>query len=234
MDAGCCLIPSRPIWSARWWTTIFIRDVFRYDRLSAQVMLVSHAAGSTGQVANEASTGHAISNDGARVLLASSLMAGVTDANAAQDVFLRDLPLGATSLVSHSSSVSVAANGLSAPAGMSANAQVLFTSEADDVAGMTLDGNGAEPDLFRFESATGVVRLVGHQAAMPTVSPGAGAARDGRQRTLGDLSNPGGECAHPALQTKTTATRCIPQGHDHRGYALARARRTNGYADRQP
>ncbi len=157
----------------------FSSDVFRYDRLSAQVMLVSHAAGSTGQVANEASTGHAISNDGARVLLASSatnLMAGVTDANAAQDVFLRDLPLGATSLVSHSSSVSVAANGLSAPAGMSADgSQVLFTSEADNVAGMTLDGNGAEPDLFRFESATGVVRLVGHQAAMPTVSPGAGA-----------------------------------------------------------
>lgn len=153
-------------------------DVFRYDRTNGQLVLVSHAHGIPQQVANEESAAHSISDDGARVLLrsnATNLLAGVTDGNASSDVFLREVSGGTTLLVSRSANAAVAADGQSTPAGLSGDgSRVLFTSTATNVAGMTLDGNGADPDLFRFESASGVVGLVAHQAGAPTISPGAG------------------------------------------------------------
>lgn len=153
-------------------------DVFRYDRTSGQLVLVSHAHGTPQQVANEESAAHSISDDGARVLFRSNainLLAGVTDGNASSDVFLRDVPGGTTLLVSRSPNATVAADGQSTPAGLSGDgSRVLFSSTATNVAGMTLDGNGADPDLFQFEATSGVVGLVAHQAGTPTVSPGAG------------------------------------------------------------
>jgi Tol biopolymer transport system component len=141
-------------------------DVFVVRRSDNAVERVSVDLG--GGDANGPSTAAAISADGhfvAFVSLASDLVTG--DTNGCADVFVRDLQLDSTVLVSHSYSGNFA-NGPSGPAlAISADGRfVAFESAAPNI--VPNDGNGAT-DVFRWDSLSGSseAAVVFHHGATP-------------------------------------------------------------------
>ncbi len=136
-----------------------VRDVFLRDVGLATTTLVSiNSAGTasgnfiSGPVAG-AGTFFALSADGNRVAFASDANDLVaTDTNATSDIFLRDLTLGTTTLISTDSAGTDSSNGTSRAPQLSADGgTVVFQSAATDLVTQA-DGNTSE-DVFGFGAA---------------------------------------------------------------------------------
>lgn len=149
-----------------------LRDVFLWSRLANNSMLVSHSGSSATTTANGESRAPKVSNDGRVVAFpskATNLLEAGTDLNGGNDVFLWERDSNLVVLVSHAAGTpTVSANGVSSvmlgePVLSASGSHVVFDSLATDlVAGMT-DTNGS-PDVFSWESSSGVSRLVSHRA----------------------------------------------------------------------
>jgi Tol biopolymer transport system component len=103
--------------------------------------------------------------------LATDLVRGVTDDNAASDVFLYDRRTGTVSLVSRASaSARSTAGAFSSDPAISADGQrVAFLSFATNLVPGQVDGNQGA-DVFLWERTTGRTDLVSHRAGQPTVT----------------------------------------------------------------
>ena len=133
-------------------------DIFVYDIATAQVDLISLNV--TGTDSGDAqSNDPAISDDGRFVAfwsLSTDLVA--TDSNATADVFLRDLQLGTTQLVSFNSAGTDSADNFSIDPDISADGRfVSFQSAAENLA--TGDSNTAL-DIYVRDMQSGVTQLV--------------------------------------------------------------------------
>lgn len=175
----------------------FLFDVFLFDRLTNETTLVSHAAIQANQTANSGSNVCAISGNGRFVLFqsgASNLVSGVSDINGLQDVFLYDRLTGTNTLVSRATSGSQTPNGVSHGLAISADGRwVVFKSTAIDLINGITDSNSA-PDLFLFDSQTGVTTLISRAAS--GVATGQGTPTFGSMSEDGNLiafSSTGGD-----------------------------------------
>lgn len=153
-------------------------DVFLYERATGTVTLVSHAAGSAATAGNapcgswDAFDGYfpggfAISADGRYVAFecrAGNLVAGQSDGNGSDDIFLYDRTTGQASLASHiPGAAATAGNGGSHGPRLSADGRwIAFTSVATDLITGT-DGNGTL-DVFLHDRDTGVTLLASRAA----------------------------------------------------------------------
>ncbi len=155
-----------------------LQDVFVKDLQTGQTMRAS--TGSAGEEANNGATDATISADGRFVLFtssASNLVAG--DGNVTNDVFLKDLQTGSTTLLSRTGAgVGDAASGNAA---ISADGRVVaFDSAATNLA--TGDTNGTS-DIFLRNLATGSLQRVSTDAAGTQANGGsinASLSADGR------------------------------------------------------
>jgi Tol biopolymer transport system component len=117
-----------------------------------------------------------ISSDGRYVLFlseADNLLPGITDANLGNDLFLHDRIAGTTVLVSHAAGdPSTAGNGVTVSAFLSADGRwAAFSSMAANlVAGQVEDG--LEGNIFLWDRDSGLIRLISHQAGLPTTEAG--------------------------------------------------------------
>ena len=142
-----------------------IGNVFLHARATGINRLVSGVAGST-TIATGASWPKAISADGRRVLYRSAaptLVAGQSDSNFVDDVFVFDRVSGETTLVSRKLGlVATTADAFSAPVAISADGStVLFETEAEDILAGVDDANEGT-DCYLFDLASGVSSLVSH------------------------------------------------------------------------
>ncbi|HJX27386.1 MAG TPA: hypothetical protein VJ885_05705 [Thermoanaerobaculia bacterium] len=148
-------------------------NAFLHDRVTGLTELVSHAIGAPAGEANGETLSAAVSADGRYVAWVSSatdLVAGVSDANGAPDLFLHDRRTGATTLLSQASGApGTAANGASAEPAFSANGRCLvFTSEATDLL-PGLDPYWDVFNVFLYSLVTGQTTLVSHTHGSSTV-----------------------------------------------------------------
>ncbi len=147
-------------------------DVFLWDRTVGTTTLVSHAAGSAATAAAGTSGNPEISDDGRYVAYLSSaanLVAGVTDGNAGNDVYLWDRTTGTNVLVSHAagSLLTTGNGGVVSAVLLGDGAWVVFASAATDLVAGQIDTNG-ETDVFLWSRDSGAITLVSHVAANPT------------------------------------------------------------------
>lgn len=165
-------------------------DLYRFDRLQGSYELITHAAGNPNATGDGAGGPFRpyLSPDGNYVLFnseASNLIAGVTDNNAAADVFLENLESGSLTLVSRSNvSATTTPNAQSFYNGLSADGtRILFNSQATNVQGVTQDANEFG-DAFVFDVTTGQTTLISRASGETTVtsnsaSGGQGISADG-------------------------------------------------------
>jgi|CXWL01.1.fsa_nt_gi Tol biopolymer transport system component len=146
-----------------------ILNLFLYDRLSGTTKLVNHVPGSPTIGASSGAVSPAISADGNWVVygsLATNLVSGQIDSNAARDVFLWDRQTDTTLLVTHAvgSAITAAdATSTSAQQGLSSDGcYVTFHSTASNlVAGQTAN---AFTQIYQFDRVTGLNAMVSHAA----------------------------------------------------------------------
>lgn len=141
-------------------------DIFVRDLLTGTTELVSRASGAAGAGADEYSTAPSISADGRHVAFESNANnLSADDADAITDVFVRDLDLAVTELISRASGAAGAAgDNLSTEASISADGRyVAFTSRAplsaDDV-----DEQSFPSDVFLRDRATQTTILVSRRS----------------------------------------------------------------------
>ncbi len=151
-------------------------DAFLFDRFSLSSVLVSRTGASAVATGNARTFSPMVSADGSRVVFesnASNLVAGQVDANSVlTDVFLFDRAAGQNTLVSHAliSAVTTGNDESGSPALSADGSTVAFYSGASNlVAGTDTFGSA---DVFLYDAATGVVRLVSHVAGAPTLAAG--------------------------------------------------------------
>jgi flagellin-like hook-associated protein FlgL len=157
-------------------------QVYMKDLSSDRTTLISST--SAGVQGNALSSRSAISDDGKYVAFgstATNLVSG--DTNAAEDVFLKNLTTGATTLIS-SSAAGVQGNGVSTLRSISADGRyVVFESAASNL--VSGDTNG-QVDVFRKDTTTGeIVRVStassGVESSGNTGIFGASISADGRK-----------------------------------------------------
>lgn len=147
-------------------------DVFLYNRAAGTTALVSRSGASASTAANGRSLFPEISADGSWVLYgseATDVIAGGTDSNLGQDVFLYSRAAGTNKLVSHAAGLPFTAAGSSSTAASLSDdgALAVFTGQAANLAaGQT----GPAGNTFLFERATGAVTLVSHTPGSPTTA----------------------------------------------------------------
>ena len=139
-------------------------DVFVRDRLTGQTILVSVNAAGTG-TADQFSNAPAITRDGRFVVFISAASNLVTDDAALlihEDVYIRDLQLGTTKLVSRNFAGTQRGNQSSGPfdpLGVSDDGRyVVFTSFATDLT--ALPDNNNQEDVFVRDLQTNTTKLV--------------------------------------------------------------------------
>lgn len=147
-------------------------DVFRFDRTTGTVRLVSHAVGSATQGANAGAGAIGIGDDGDRVVFnssASNLLAG-GGGTGLSNAFLHQVTGGTTRLVSHSfASETDFPNGTSLPVAISGDGTaVLFSATGSTIVNGFVDGNGAAPDLYWYDAATRVNTLFSRSTTSAT------------------------------------------------------------------
>lgn len=156
-------------------------DVILRDVRDGVTTLVSVNRLGTGS-GNGASRDPSVSENGRWVVftsVADDLVAN--DANGAEDVFVRDLTLGTTTLVSVKQDGSGSATGPSGTASISSNGRwVSFSSVAEDL--VSNDGNGQE-DVFVRDLQTGTTTLVSIDRQ---------GSSSGTGRSFGPVLTPGG------------------------------------------
>lgn len=151
-------------------------QVYLYDRTTGTNTLVSHAPGLPARGATGASFSPSLSADGRFVAFGSTsteLVAGANDTNEQSDVFLFDRTTGEVRLISHAAAAPlVTANGWSSTPRFSADGStVIYGSDATDLVGGQIDGNG-DLDLFARDQATGATTLISRAAASPLTAAG--------------------------------------------------------------
>lgn len=130
--------------------------------------------------AGGASEALGISSDGRYVLLqsnADNLLAGMTDANAGENLFLYDRMAGTTVLVSHAAGdPATTADVEVTNAVLSADGRwVAFTSRATNLVAGQVEGTQTlltAPDVFLWDRDSGLVSLVSHQPGLPLTAAG--------------------------------------------------------------
>jgi Tol biopolymer transport system component len=164
-------------------------NLFLYHRPSGALTLLSHRSGAPATAGNGASLDPGISADGGFVVFTSTatdLVAGVTDAGAARDVFLYQRATGTVTLISHAAGAPLtAANALSSNPSLSADGRwVTFGSLAKNlIAGQTTAPGSQLNDLFLYDRISGSLRLLSHSTVSPQMGVGGGVAAlsaDGR------------------------------------------------------
>jgi Tol biopolymer transport system component len=149
-------------------------DVFHFDRLTGETVLVSVAAGTkaTAGDGDAEDAAPAISGDGRFVAFASkatNLVLGQKDANKTSDVFLFDVDARTTFLVSHTGDHSTAGNAASFGPVLSMDGSfVAFSSEANDL--LPSDNNG-ELDAFGYDKPSFGAIYVDNWTDGPVVKP---------------------------------------------------------------
>jgi Tol biopolymer transport system component len=142
------------------------RDVFVMELATGAVTLVSQAANGT-TTGDSASYRPVWSPDGSHIAFysrASDLVAGVTDSNSTDDVFVMELATGAVTLVSQAANgTTTGDNGSYGPVWSPDSSHIAFYSYASDLVAGVTDSNGTR-DVFVMELATGAVTLVSQAA----------------------------------------------------------------------
>lgn len=148
-------------------------DVFLRDIGSSSTELVSINSASTGP-GNGYSYIKRVSQNGRYVLFSSTatdLVAGITDANGVDDIFLRDMVTGTTELVSINADGTDTINGQSEGATMSGNGRyIVFASRGSDVIEGFTDNNGTDRDGYLRDMKTGESFLVSRSTSGATDS----------------------------------------------------------------
>lgn len=133
------------------------RGVFLFDRETRETVLVSRRLGVPNATPNFQSYATAVNASCSQVLFRSygtDVLPGVTDSNAASDVFLFDRASATTTLVSRAFDAAATANGESIPIAISADGNlVLFSSKATNLIAGLSDSNGGF-DVFLFNRAS--------------------------------------------------------------------------------
>lgn len=155
-------------------------QIYLWNRDAPTLRLVSHVPGSATAGGAGQSLAPRVSAEGRYVVFTSGapdLIAGGSDGNALDDVFLWDRLSGDLRLVSRAAGApATAANGESFASAISADGRyVVFDSTATDLVGAGSDSNASE-DVFQWDRATGAVTLVSH------VGGGATQTGDGKSR----------------------------------------------------
>lgn len=157
------------------------QQLYVRDLTTGVTSLVSQAAGNPNQGGTGGVTGYSISDNGQFVALESSSDNFVArDNNDTNDIFLRDLSTGTTTLVSHSHDGN-GSNGLSfTPIISGDGSTIVFGSRASNlVAGFT-DNNTSQPDNYVFHRSDNSIQLLTSDRNNPTAG---GNSAD-------DISNP--------------------------------------------
>ncbi len=155
-------------------------DIFLYEPDTDTMVLVSRSRFAPNLTGDGQSFDPVISEDGSTILFtsnASDLLPGFVDSNGSEtDIFRYDVATGTVTLASRSlSAANQGANGESRRARVDTNGgRVLFESQASDLVAGFVDGNGAEHDLFAFDSATASVSLLNRAAGSATTSANQG------------------------------------------------------------
>ncbi|MBJ7455272.1 MAG: PD40 domain-containing protein, partial [Thermoleophilia bacterium] len=167
-------------------------NVFARDLLTGTTTLVSRATGVAGPAANADSANPAISSDGRFVAFASDAanLSDEDDPDPYDDVFVRDLLLGTTTLVSRATGPAGAGGNdhSSSPMISKDGRHVVFLSDADNLSGEDID---TFTNVFVRDLVAGTTTLVSR-------SPGpTGAAGNGNARSP-SISDSGTRVAFPS------------------------------------
>ncbi|HEX2192922.1 MAG TPA: hypothetical protein VHH09_06980 [Acidimicrobiales bacterium] len=147
-------------------------NIFVFARATGAVTLVSHTATGATTAAGGAYPIASVSPDAASVAFSSTapdVVAGQTDHNGGEDVFLFERATGAITLVSHvsASRTTTPTFGGRSPSVSADGSFVAFESGATDLLARQRDLEHYSDDVFLFERATGEVRLVSHVPGRP-------------------------------------------------------------------
>ncbi|MCP4968033.1 MAG: hypothetical protein GY926_22715, partial [bacterium] len=128
-------------------------DIFRYDVATGTITLVSHSFGLPTTTGNDRSANPRINVFGSRIAfesIATDLVAGVIDDNDQEDIFLYEVGLDETILISHvPNQPTLAANYEDRTARMNADGTLLaFESQSTDLVDNDLS---VETDIFAYE-----------------------------------------------------------------------------------
>jgi Tol biopolymer transport system component len=140
-------------------------DEFLFDRVTAEMRLVSHTSASPKTATGAGS--HILSGDGRFIAFASSasnLVPGQVDANGKFDLFLYDRTSGKTSLATHTSKSLTTATSGSGSIGLNISADgryTVFVSDGHDLVSRQSDANQVA-DVFLYDRLFETVSLVSH------------------------------------------------------------------------
>lgn len=143
-----------------------VADVYLFDRMSGESVLVSHRIAAATESGNGASVPRGISQDGRFTLFESNATnLATTDTNAQNDLFLYDRETNSVTLISNAAGTpSITANGYAMSGGFSADGMyVAYLSFATNVVAGVVDSNGTY-DAFLWNRATGISTLISHSA----------------------------------------------------------------------
>jgi Tol biopolymer transport system component len=118
----------------------------------------------SGHDGNDNAQEASISGDGRYVVFQSwAGDLGPTDTNGLPDIYLRDLVTRKTVLISKGVGGAQSSAGSEDPEISNNGRYVVFTSSASNL--VPVDGNGTFKDVFRYDRATGAMKLISHDAA---------------------------------------------------------------------
>ncbi len=148
-----------------------VQDIFVRDVLTNTTTYVSRADGAAGAPAEAISLDPDISGDGRLVVFESSAdNLSAVDDDTVEDVYLRDLAAGTTTLLSRGPGAGIAGDGPSGDPAISTDGRhVAFASAADNLG----VGDGPADDVFARDLQTGAVSYVSRGAG-PAGPPGNG------------------------------------------------------------
>jgi hypothetical protein len=148
-------------------------DIFLFDRVSGTTSLVSHVSASAVTAGNKASDYLSIAPDGSHVAfasLATDLVAGVTEGNPWNDVFLYDRAAGTLTLVSHTAAAPLTTgNQESSGPALLGDGSVLYLSTASNLVSGQTDSN-VSTDLFLYTPGTDSSLLISHVSGAPATA----------------------------------------------------------------
>jgi Tol biopolymer transport system component len=186
-----------------------VSNIFRKDRLTGEVLLVSRATGASGAVADADGAEAAISADGSRVAWRTDAALDPADTDRTSDVYVRDIPSGTTFLASQWTDGRQTTDDMEG-FDLSGNGRFVVFATADALAGAD-DANG-DLDVYVRDLQGGTTTLVSRKALARTAandsSRDPAISDDGRWVTFATLASdvvsgfdPGG---HPQVVARDT------------------------------